>query len=250
MTESKDHEPGLVQLIANDLERLHMAWMGLRYPHHRNPHPVLGKHKPSTAGGKIGYRAWSFLSVPVLAVGYPLAVLGFFVRFHSRRLYRTTVVIGLVGVLALSILAWGSLVLFTYFRGYPFEGTMAVAAGGATAAVSSVLAVLFTRYDGRFTTVALAYPFGVTALFLPPVVAAMYSPALASMILPRSETLAIWLLDNPLRVVGVASIVRANFDLIGFAYVGMWFAIAIPVGWTLGILVSLADVVRPSDRDE
>jgi TRAP-type C4-dicarboxylate transport system permease small subunit len=30
----------------------------------------------------------------------------------------------------------------------------------------------------------------------------------------------------------------------------MWFGLAVPVGWVLGILVSLANLVRPSGRNE
>ena len=250
MTEADVDDLGLVELIANDLERLHDGWMGLVFSHQRNPHPVLGKGKPSSTSGQLGYRLWSLLGVPLLAIGYPLAVLGLFVRFHSRRLHRTTTVIGLLGVVVLSVVAWGLLVAFTYVRNYSFEGMVAVAAGGVTATISAVLAVTFSRIGGRITTVVLAYPFGVTALFLPPVVAAMYSPTIASMVLPQSESLAIWLLDNPLQVAGIADRLRASFDLIGFAYVGMWFGIATPVGWVLGILVTMADLIRPSGLEE
>lgn len=250
MSETRGEDLGLGELIANDLQRLHTGWMGIVFPRQRNPHPVLGREIPESTTGRIGYRLWSLLGVPLLAISYPLAVIGLFVRFHSRRLYRTSIAIGVLGVMLLSVVVWGALVAFTYLRGYSAEGIVAVAAGGITATVSSALAVTFTRYGGRVTTVVLAYPFGVTALFLPPVVAAMYSPALAAWVFPYSDTLALWLLDGPLSAAGLAGPIRTYFDLIGIAYVGMWFAIAVPVGWGLGILVSLADLIRPSGTEE
>jgi TRAP-type C4-dicarboxylate transport system permease small subunit len=30
----------------------------------------------------------------------------------------------------------------------------------------------------------------------------------------------------------------------------MWSGLAVPVGWTLGVLVTLANLVRPTDEDE
>jgi len=54
------------------------------------------------------------------------------------------------------------------------------------------------------------------------------------------------LLENPLSVAGVAEFLRSRFTLVGFAYVGMWFGLAVPVGWLLGLLVTLADFVRPA----
>jgi hypothetical protein len=96
----------------------------------------------------------------------------------------------------------------------------------------------------------LAYPFGVTALFLPPVVAALYSPSLGEIVFPRSDLVAVWLLDNVLDVYGLNTYLRTRFDLVGLTYVGMWFGLAIPVGWFLGLLVTLADLVRPTREEE
>jgi len=121
-----------------------------------------------------------------------------------------------------------------------------VAAAGGVATVSAALAVVFTRVGGRVTTVVLAYPFAVTAIFLPPVVAALYSPTVAEVVFPRSETLAIWILDNVLDYGGIAGYVRDTFDLEGLAYVAMWFGLAVPVGWILGMLVTMANLVRPT----
>ena len=85
------------------------------------------------------------------------------------------------------------------------------------------------------------------AVSLPPVVAALYSPSLAGVVFPRSETLAIWLLDNVLTYRNLNALLRQRFDLVGVAYVVMWGNPAVPVGWTVGLSVTLATLVRPTD---
>ena len=92
-----------------------------------------------------------------------------------------------------------------------------------------------------------AYPFARTAIFLPPVVAALFSKTLAAIVLPNSTALARWLLANALAPIGLAELFSETFDLEGVAYVIMWLAISFPIGWVLGALVTLADLVRPAE---
>jgi uncharacterized membrane protein YgcG len=84
----------------------------------------------------------------------------------------------------------------------------------------------------------------MNVVFLPPVVAALYDPSLSG-ILDRSETLAILLLDNVLYVADINEYLRSNFSLEGIGVVLMWVGIATPLGWLLGFLVTLADLIRP-----
>lgn len=240
--------PSILEAIRIDLVRLHETWMALAFPRQRNAkHTVLGKWKPTSLSGRFSYNTWALLGVLILTVLYPLAVLGFATRFYTRRLNQSAARIGILGVLLLSILVWGSLTIISRYR-LSYEGFIAVGAAGAVATISALLSIFFTRIDGRFTTVLLGYPFGVTALFLPPVVAALYDPVLAELIFPRSELLAIWILDNILVIGGINDLLRNQFDLVGLAYVWMWFGIAVPIGWFLGLIVSLANVVRPKNE--
>ncbi len=219
--------------------------MGLVFPRQRrSAHSVLGRWRPSTTIGKLTYSLWAMLGFIVLAVVYPLALLGFAARFYARKVDTSAARIGILGVILVSFVVWGGLTAVARVR-FSYDGFIAVAAAGVVATISAVLARAFSR-GGRVMTVFLAYPFAVTALFLPPVVAALYSPALAGVVFPRSESLAIWILDNVLTVGNVNEIIRRTFDLEGLAYVGMWFGIAVPIGWFLGIIVSLANVVRPA----
>ncbi|WP_458186090.1 hypothetical protein [Haladaptatus sp. NG-WS-4] len=53
-----------------------------------------------------------------------------------------------------------------------------------------------------------------------------------------------WLLDNVLTYGDVNDYLRTRYALEGLAYVGMWFGIAVPLGWLLGFLVTLANLMR------
>ena len=233
--------------IRVDIAWLYRGWMALVYADGRGrDYSVVERQVPRTAGGLAGYRLWGALGVAFLLLAYPLFVLGLATRYYARRIDRVTAGLGFVGVAAVSLLAWGALTVVTYLSPVAYDGFVAVAAAGVVATVSAVLALFVTRHGGRAWTVALGYPFGVTALFLPPVVAALYSPTLASIVFPRSTSLAIWLLDTVLSVGGLAAFIRATFELEGLAYVAMWFALAVPTGWFLGGLVTVASRVRRS----
>ncbi|AHG04646.1 hypothetical protein HALDL1_14380 [Halobacterium sp. DL1] len=220
--------------------------MDVAFPRQADPHPTLGRWEPSTVVQRLAYWSWAVLGVVALAVGYPLVLAGFTVRFYSRRLYSTALALGILGVVVVATIVWGGLTVGVYLLEFSHEGVLAVAAGGGVAVISAALSTAFARWDGRLATVLFAYPFGVTAVFLPPVVAALYSPSLGEWVFPNSYSLAVWLLENPLSVAGVAEFLRSRFTLVGFAYVGMWFGLAVPVGWLLGLLVTLADFVRPA----
>jgi hypothetical protein len=238
----------LVADVGYDLRRLHGLWMALLFPQLRDTHPVVSRWSPETTRERALYRAWALVGSVGLLVGYPLAVLGLLIRFHVRRFDRTATRLGAVGTVVLAVLVWGGLTALARVR-FSAEGFLAVAAAGTVAVVSTVLALFFRWLGGRVITVLIAYPFAVVAVFLPPVVAALYSPTLAAVVFPRSETLAIWLLDNVLTYRNLNTLLRQRFDLAGFAYVAMWGGLAVPVGWAFGLLVTLANLVRPTDDD-
>ncbi len=242
----RSHRAGTVGAIRLDLRRLHESWMELFFPRQRGgAHSVLGKWMPSTTGGRVAYRGWAGVGALVVTLLYPLVVVGFALRHSTRRIDRAAASLGVVGVVGLSILVWGALTVVAHLQ-FSRRGFIAVAAAAVVATLAAGAAVAFSRVGGRATTVVLAYPSGMTALFLPPVVAALFSVTLESVILPGSTELAIRLLDGPLANAGVSEYLRDNYTLEGAAYVAMWFAIAVPVGWVLGCVVSLANLVRPS----
>jgi len=240
---------GIVEGLKVDVVRLHETWMELVFPRQRTAlHQVLGKWRPRTRGDRIKYRVWGAVGVPVVALLYPLLLVGFAVRFSARRFDSANAKLGVVGVVVLAALLWGGLTALARVR-LAFDGFLAVGAASAVAVVSAGLAALFTRLGGRGTTVLFGYPFAMNAIFLPPVVAALYDPSLSG-VLERSETLAVFLLDGVLTVYGINDYLRANFSLEGIAVLAMWVGIATPLGWFLGTVVTLADAVRPRSASE
>lgn len=239
---------GLIDAIRIDVARLHATWMEILFPRQLNPSRVLGRWTPETTGQQVGYYGWAAIGLPLVVLGYPLLLLGFATRFYAKKLDTATTRLGIVGVVGLSVVAWGLLTAAAWVRQFSAEGLVAVAAAGAVATVSAALAVVFSRTGGRLTSVLLAYPAAMTALFLPPVVAALYSPTLGAVIFPESTNIAIWILDNVLTVGGLNDILRERFALEGAGYVLMWFGLAVPMGWLLGGVVALADLIRPTDE--
>lgn len=234
-----------IRAMRTDLSQLHSAWMGLLFGEGlRADHSIVEVRHLETSRAAATHRLWAWVGVIAVAVWYPLVLIGLATRFYSRRIDRWTASLGFLGVLLVSIIGWGILTIATYIGPITFEGVIAVAIASLVATVSAVLALYCTRRGGRSWTVALGYPFGMTGLFLPPVVASLHSPTLAAIIFPRSESLAIWLLDTFLARVGLATIIRASFELEGLAYVAMWFGIAVPLGWVLGGLVTVASRAR------
>ena len=235
---------GLVEGIKIDVVRLHETWMELVFPRQRTSvHKVLGKWQPRSRGDKIKYRLWAVLGAPIVGLLYPLLLVGFGVRFNARRFNTATAKLGIIGVVLLTALVWGALTVLVRYR-LEFDGFIAVGAASGVAVVSAGLAALFTRIGGRGTTVVFGYPFAMNAIFLPPVVAALYDPSLSG-VLEQSEALAIFLLDNLLYIYDINEYLRSSFNLEGMGVVLMWVGIATPVGWFLGLVVTLADLIRP-----
>ncbi len=244
---------GLLEALLLDVVRLHETWMEIVFPRQLDPSTVLGKWKPETAPQTVGYYLWAVLGAPLVAVAYPLLLVGFATRFYAAKLDSAVTRIGIAGAVLVATVVWGALTLVTYLQ-LATADVIAVGAASVVAIVSAALAAGFSKAGGRLVSVLLAYPFAMTALFLPPVVAALVTPTLEAVILPPSYDLAVWILDTFLAVGDVNDTLRNAFDLEtfgeqwglpGLGYVLMWIGISVPLGWFLGALVALANLVRP-----
>jgi len=240
---------GVVHGIKVDLHQLHEYWMAMLFPRQRSGgHSVLGRWTPNTTAGMIKYRLWSAIGALCVGLLYPLMLAGVMVRFYSRRINVIAASIGAFGVVFVAAVAWSALTLLARYQfQFSQQGTAAVGAAAIVATVSAGLAALFTKVGGRGTTVLFAYPAAMTAIFLPPVVAALFSPYLNQVLFPQSESIAIWILDTVLVVGDINELLRGRFELAGVGYVLMWFGIAVPLGWVLGFMVTLADLIRPKE---
>jgi hypothetical protein len=235
-TRSRRSDGGVAGAVRTDVQQLHGAWMALAFRRQRGRgHSVLSTWQPETRLEKAGYYAWSSPRCARFSASVPAY------RPRARdpllrgELDSTRIRFGVLGVTALAVVSWGALAAIAHVQ-LEFEPFLAVATG------STVLAAGCLAVGGRLTTTL----FGMTALFLPPVVAALVTPSLEGAVLKPSYELAVWTLDTVLVVGGFNEYLRTNYDLKGTAYAAMWLAIAFPVGWFLGLVVALADLVRPS----
>lgn len=244
---SVGNRQGVVEAVRFDLNKFHETWMELLYPRQRGAgDTVLGKWQPQTTREKITYNVWAALGALVVAVLYPLALIGVVVRFHARKIDVSVQKLGAVGVVLLTVLVWGGLSALVEFRlqaQFSSQEANAIVAASVVAVLSSALAVLFRSVGGRITTVVFAYPFGMTAIFLPPVVAALFWEPLGEVIIQQGEDLFTWVFQS-----GPDEIMEPlgdRFDRQEYHHTIIWFAVSFPVGWVVGTLVTLADLIRP-----
>jgi len=236
----------IVAAVRADVVRLLTAWREIAFSTDSNRHPVRGRWEPQTVRERLAFWIWSALGAVLIGLAYPFVVAGFWVRYVTRRLNRVATGLGLLTLVAAVGVAWSALTALAWGQ-LPASGFKAVLTASVVATGSAGLAWGSARAGGRRLTLVAAYPFAVAAIFLPPVTAALFSPTLGEVILPRSTSLAVWLLDNVLAVGNLNTVIRQRFDLSGLAFVAMWSGLAAPIGWVLGLLVVLANAVRPRD---
>ncbi|WP_248897655.1 hypothetical protein [Haloplanus halobius] len=229
-----------------DLVQLLAAWREIVFSP-PDEYPPESRWRPESPGEHLAFWTWSLVGAVLIGVVYPFAALGFWVRYVGRQIDRVVAGLGILVIVGVVAVIWGGLTAVAWNR-LPAAGFRAVLAASVVATVSVGLSWVAARHGPRRLTLVLGYPFAVAAVLLPPVTAALFSPTLGSVVLPGSTSLAEWLLDNVLAVGGLNTIIRQQFDLTGFAFVGMWFGFAVPLGWALGLLVTLADTIRPHDR--
>jgi hypothetical protein len=187
----------------------------------------------------------------LIAVLYPMALAGVIVRFHARKIEFSIEKIGAIGVFLVAVLIWGGLAALVEFRlDFPAQEANAIIAASVVAILATGLALVFRAIDGRPVTVLFSYPLGMTAIFLPPLVAALLSDQIAQFTIVYSEEIAVFLQDEVLAEVGLKDYFVRNFDRNGGAYVIMWVVISVPLGWLFGVMVTLADFIRPTSESD
>jgi hypothetical protein len=236
----------LIAAVRADFIRLLTAWRELLFSTNSDSHPVRNRWRPQTTKDRFVFWSWSGLGTVLIAVTYPFAVAGFWVRYVTRRLNRIATGLGLLAIIAVVAVTWSALTALAWGE-FSASGFKAVLTASVVATVSAGLAWGTARTGGRRLTLLATYPFVVAAIFLPPVTAALFSPTLGEIILPRSTSLAEWILDTILFVGDLNAIIRQQFNLSGIAFVAMWSGLAVPIGWGLSLLVMFANAVRPRD---
>lgn len=239
--------PGLLGAIRIDLLLLHETWMGVLFPRQRNTRDtVLGRWTPETPLQQVAYYLWALVGLLAVTGAYPLLLVGYFIRYQTRRVGAAAIQLGILGVVVLFALVWGGLtgVVAVQSASFQEDAVVALALASGVAVVSAALSYLCWQIDGRPVTILLAYLFAVTAIFLPPVVAALFWAQLEGLI-QFSESIASWVTDQGDGPFGVVGWLESEFDRQDEDHVIIWFVASFPVGWVLGLLVTLADIVRP-----
>jgi hypothetical protein len=237
----------LLTAAAVDLRRLLAAWRDIGFSRQADEYSVQDRWNPDSSGERLAFWLWSVLGVALISAVYPFAALGFWVRYVGRRIDRLVAGLGVLVFIAVAAVLWGGLTALAWDR-LPTAGFRAVLAASIVATASVGFSWAFARHGSRRLTLVFAYPFAVAAVFLPPVTAALVSPTLGDLILPGSELFAEWILTNVLVIGDLSTVLRQQFELAGVAFIGLWFGFAIPIGWALALLVTLADTIRPRAR--
>lgn len=241
---------GLASAVRYDLRVMHETWMEFIFPRQRaTSDTVLGKWEPQETREIIGYRLWSAVGVPVVGLVYPLVLLGYFFRFQTHRINLTALRLGTIGVVGLFVVLWGGLAALASFQfsgSFTDGGITAIGAASGVAVVSAALAFGLWRLGGRVVTVLFAYPLALTAIFLPPIVAALFSTAAADLVLSRSDSIWQWFVEDGPELFGLVDYLVDNYQRDELAHVVIWFAVSVPLGWILGTVVTLADLLRPA----
>lgn len=230
-----------------DCTRLLAAWRDIAFERQADEYSIQDRWRPDSPGAQVAFWAWSVLGAILISVVYPFAALGFWTRYVTRQIDRLVAGLGVLVIIAAVAVLWGGLTALAWDR-LPTAGFRAVLAASVVATASVGLSWMFARHGSRRLTLLLAYPFAVAAIFVPPVTAALFSPTIGDVILSESELFAEWLLNNVIIIGDLSTTIRQQFELAGVAFIAMWFGFAIPVGWTLALLVSLANLIRPRTR--
>jgi hypothetical protein len=136
-------------------------------------------------------------------------------------------------VVSVTTIVWGISVIYGAVR-FGHSGLIALIGASIFAIIAGGAATLTYLAPGRGKTIALAYPFGLTMLFLPPTVIGLYEPTFSS-ILGYSTDFANFVANTFLNPIGLEQVFRETFELEGGAYLLMWTAVSFPVGWLIGL---------------
>lgn len=228
--------------VGRDVTTLHRFWMSILYKRQSNPHPVAGQFQPSGKGQKIVYFLWYSIGIPVSVAGYLLALLGQILKILVDRIAEKGENLGLDAALLVSAVAWTAVGLVIYFI-YGQEDAVAFGISSTIAILSMIIAFVSRWYGTTKHTILISYPATYTAIFLPPISAALIVPEIADVVLPFSVDVTNAILNTPIFFEPLESILRTTFELQGISHLILWFSISTVLGWFTGVCVKLAELV-------
>jgi hypothetical protein len=231
--------------IQRDIKTVHSYWMSTLFDNQNQTHPVAGKKIPTDKLQMSIYFIWSGLGYPVSVIGYLLAVVGNVIKIFVDRIVSKADEWGISSVFVLALLSW-MIVGVVVFYLYGQEDAIAFAVSSTISLLFLIISFVSREIASVKTTVVIAYPAAYTAVFLPPVSAALIVPEIASTVFPLSTDVANYIL-NSLVFDSLENFLRSTFNLIGFSHLILWSAISVTLGWLTGISVKSAELVYKDD---
>lgn len=228
--------------VDSDVMTLHRIWMSMLYKRQSNPHPVAGRFQPSEKGQKMVYFLWYSIGLPVSIAGYLLALLGKVLKIFVDKIVEKSEDLGLDTTLLVSAVAWIAVASVIYFI-YGQEDAVAFGISSIIAILSIIIAFLSRWYGTTKYTILISYPATYTAIFLPPVSAALIVPEIANIVLPFSVDVTNTILNTAIFFEPLESMLITTFELEGTSHLVLWFLISTVLGWFTGVCVKLAELV-------
>lgn len=232
-----------MQNILTDIKKLHGVWMGILFSKYNDPHPVIGKYQPEGTIKKILYWFWAIIGIITTVVSYPIVLVGLVLRIFTTFIGAIGTKLGITKSVFIMAIAWASMIAGITYQ-YGFNNTLVLSIAASIALVSLLISFYARRTGGRKTTFLVAYPAAYTAIFLPPVAAAILAP-FGDPIINQSIRVAEYFLINWASVIGMEEWIRSNFELTGIYHAVMWFIISTLIGWLTGVFVVISEQIRP-----
>ncbi len=111
--------------------------------------------------------------------------------------------------------------------------TILLAAGSVFLITGSALLAVSDR-SGPVATILVVHPLGALTLVLPPIAAALVSPAFRDVARGLTFDLTVWLLLNVLQPVGLSGPLQQLFDIEGPGFIMFWASLIVIGGWAVG----------------
>lgn len=235
----------VISSIRADLYRLYSTWMSMRYPRFDNPHSVVGKYNPDGFSDTALYYSWSLIGAIWAILLYPFVLIGLGLNLVGSGLKSAVYRLGFIGTSIVILISWGGLVGGMIYL-YGFQDSISVILSVAVSIIAVIVAAASHKYLGSRGMVLVGYPAIYTALFLPPITAAVVSPDVGGDILRQSVLFAEYILNTFASPLSIENWLRSTFELAGIYHIVLWFSISIVLGWVSGGFMKLSNLARPN----
>lgn len=233
--------------IRRDIKTVHAYWISILFEKKNRPHPVAEEDIPTNRVQMSIYIIWSVLGYPVSVIGYLLAIAGNIIKIFVDRIVSKADDLGISNVFIFALIAWMIIGIVVFYL-YGQEDAIAFAISSIISLLFLIISFVSREIGSAKTTVIISYPAAYTAVFLPPVSAALIVPEIASLVFPLSVDVVNYILDLPIVFDALENYLRSTFNLEGVSHLILWTLISVTLGWFTGISVKSAELVYKDDN--